>query len=112
MKEFYDNKRFLALLHQIQDEIALIGEFTDNMTKEEFEADKKTFLAVLCEFWILDSVINSIKTTNISTEITYGCDFPLHAYHQIKPERVWAAVQEDIPRLKEQISKAIDTLGK
>ena len=112
------SKSDVIRLRHVFDAITNIEKFTAGMTLEDFLNDEKTLMAVAHALEIIGEAMNNISDDfrAIYVDIPYSQivgmrNILIHEYFGIKPERVWAAVQEDVPKLKDQISKAIDTLG-
>jgi uncharacterized protein with HEPN domain len=103
-------------LRHILDAIALIEEYVKDVSENEFLSRSMTKDAVAREIEIIGEAANSIsdefqsehptlpwkKMTGIRNKI-------IHEYFNVNFSVVWDTVQEDIPLLKEAITKLLAT---
>jgi len=85
------------------------------LTEEQFFSDRKTIEAVV---WNLQVIGEAVK--NIPREIRSGYpdvpwrdmaglrDVIVHQYFGIKLDVIWKVVQNDLPRIEEQVSEILD----
>jgi len=104
-------------LVDMNDALQSIGEFTCNMTYEEFCSDKKTIYAVTRGFEILGEAAKHIDD---DTRLRYPGD-PwrmiadmrdklIHEYFGIALETVWSTVQDDLPELQRDLAPVLEEL--
>ena len=102
-----DSSVYLKL---IIDSISKIEKFTSGINKEDFLLDQKTQSAVLMQLTLIGELSNKI-----SEDIKSKIDLPwkdmigfrnmaVHEYFKLELDRIWKAVQEDIPHLVKEIS--------
>ena len=94
-----------------------IEEFVSDMTLDELEADKKTSSAVIRQFEIIGEAVkhipNKIKEEHkgIQWKSMAGMrDRLIHAYFGIDYKLVWAAIKNEIPKLKPKLKKLLSSL--
>ena len=98
-------------LQHISDAISDIEKFTDNTSKDLFFANKEKQYAIIRALEIIGEAAKNIspelksKHPHIPWKTVAGMrDKLIHAYFGVNLERVWHAVQQDIPQLKDKIS--------
>lgn len=104
-------KNDLPYLQHIFDAISDIERFTANTSKDLFYANKEKQYAVIRALEIIGEAAKNItpqlklKHPDIPWKTVAGMrDKLIHAYFGVNLERVWQAVQQDIPELKDKIS--------
>jgi len=105
-------------LKHILDCIVDIESFSLGYTKESFLVDKKTFNSCIRMFEVIGEATKRIspelksKHTNIAwKEISGLRDVLIHDYEDVDLPAVWQIIQNDIPTLKTNIQKIINTLN-
>lgn len=88
--------------------------FVKNISFEEFEQDKKTFMAVIRALEIIGEAIRYIpdeikkKYSEVPWHQVIGFrNTVIHEYFGIDKYIVWNTLTEDVPFLKQQISKIL-----
>jgi len=96
--------------------IAEIKEFTDEITLEEFQADRKTISAVLYNLATIGEAVRSIPSEvkaahpEIPWEDVRGMrNIVIHEYFQINLLIIWQTVQEDLVSLELSLRKLLDS---
>lgn len=100
-------------LRQILDSVAKIEAFTKGMSEAEFKKDVKTQSAVIMQLALIGEV-----SKKVGADIRARIDLPwrdivgfrdraIHNYFEIDLDIVWRTLSEDIPYLKENITKAL-----
>lgn len=97
-------------IRDIIDAIDEIARFTDGYDHDAFLNDEKTIKAVLADFQIIGEatahVPESVQATN--PEIPWRFmrqmrNIIVHAYFAVEPGIVWQTIQDDLPRLRQQL---------
>ena len=96
-----------------------IEKFVGDMTLEELESDEKTSSAVIRKFEIIGEAVkympNKVKEKykGIQWKSMAGMrDRLIHAYFGIDYNLVWAAIKNEIPKLKPKLKKALSGIEK
>ena len=105
---------FLDSLHDIEEAIAKIQQFTVGLRREDFESDDKTTYAVVRAFEIIGEaarrIPESIRSANPSVpwrEMMAMRNVLIHDYTGVSLAVVWKTIEEDLPQLKERVSQMI-----
>ncbi|WP_297535189.1 DUF86 domain-containing protein [Thermococcus sp.] len=95
-------------LNDIVEAIILIEEFTEGMSFEEFQRDKKTQFAVIRALEVIGEASKAIPSgfKELHPEVPWReiarmRDKLIHAYFGVDLRVVWRTIEEDIPRLRE-----------
>jgi uncharacterized protein with HEPN domain len=95
-------------LNDIVEAITLIEEFTEGMSFEEFQRDKKTQFAVIRALEVIGEASKAIPSEfkELHPEVPWRemarmRDKLIHAYFGVDLRVVWKTIKEDIPRLRE-----------
>lgn len=101
---------YKVFLDDVQEAIANIVEFVGAMTRQEFEADKKTVHAVVRNLEVIGEAVKGVPSTVRSRyplvpwqRIAGLRDILIHHYFEIEVDIVWDIVQSKLPELKVQI---------
>ena len=101
-------------LRDILESINLINEFIGVMDFPAYQRDEKTRAAVERKIQILTEAVIRLEAEGPEAfpEIDWmgyrGMDNYLrHSYHRVSDEIVWNTVQDDLPRLKDIVEKAL-----
>ena len=101
-------------LRDILESINLINEFIGVMDFPAYQRDEKTRAAVERKIQILTEAVIRLEAEGPETfpEIDWmgyrGMgNFLRHSYHRVSDEIVWNTVQDDLPRLKDIVEKAL-----
>ena len=93
--------------------------YTDNMTFDEFSADRKTIDAVVRNLEIIGEAVKSIpseisqKQSEIEwKQIARLRDLIIHQYFKVKLTVVWDIVQNRLPELKKAVGKMLIEITK
>ena len=96
-----------------------IEEFVGNMALNELQADEKTSSAVIRKFEIIGEAVkympNNVKEKykDIQWKSMAGMrDRLIHAYFGIDYNLVWAAIKNEIPKLKPKLKKVLSSMEK
>src|SRR3989344_4091759 len=96
-----------------------IEKFVGDMALEELEADEKTSSAVIRKFEIIGEAVkhipNKVKEEHKGIQwksMTGMRDRLIHAYFGIDYKLVWAAIKNEIPKLKPKLEKLLSSLEK
>ncbi|HHF43346.1 MAG TPA: DUF86 domain-containing protein [Candidatus Aminicenantes bacterium] len=91
--------------------------FIKDMSYQEFIKDTKTMYAVIRGIEIIGEAVKNIpegireKYPDIPWQAIAGMrDKVIHAYFGVKIERVWEVVRRDIPKLKPEFEKMLESL--
>lgn len=103
-------------LKHILDSICSIEQFTEGLSQEDFFRNIEKQYAVLRGLEVIGEA-----TKNLSQELKKGCpevswkdiagmrDKMIHAYFAIDLPLVWKTVKEDLPPLKKQVQKLLES---
>lgn len=111
-------KDFKIFLEHIKESIEEIERHTENMSEKEFMDDTKTQDAVFRRIEIIGEAVKNIppdfkrKNTQVEwREIAGTRDKLIHEYFGVDLDLVWEIINKDIPKLKKQILKILETLN-
>lgn len=104
-------KRNMKLyLQDIWESILVIEGYTENVTEDEFYLNRQVQDAVIRRLEIIGEAVKNLdddfrgKYPQINWKKIAGMrDIIAHEYFGVKPERVWDALKQDLPKLKQQI---------
>lgn len=106
-------------LNHILEAIENIFEFTIGLDLNDFAKNKMLRFAVIKNFEIIGEAANSLTTEFRSTHkkidwrIIIGLrNVLVHGYYQINEEIIWKTIINDLPTLKDNISKIISGMDK
>lgn len=101
----------------IIESISLIEEYTKNLTPAEFNNNQRVMDAVFRRLEIIGEAVKQmpqdfkVKYPEIPWRRIAGLrDVLTHEYFGIKIDRVWKILQTDLPELKKQIKKLLESL--
>jgi Uncharacterized conserved protein len=104
-------------LEHILQAIDCIFEFTENVTYEDFIANKMLKFAVIKNIEIIGEASYKLtrKFSQEHQEIEWDIIVKMrhvlvHGYYQIEDKLAWFVVQNELPTLKEKIQKIFDDL--
>ena len=103
-----DDKTYIK---NILDSIQKIEEFTNEATKENFVENQMMQSATILQLALIGEEANKISKETKSKidlawkEITGFRNMAFHDYINLEIDIVWDTVQEDVPELKEKLSK-------
>jgi len=107
-------KDYEAYLNHILDSITFIEEYTENISFEEFEKDRKTADAVIRNFEIIGEASSKIpkEFREKYPEIPWKSIIALrnvliHEYFGVDINAVWENIRQNLPELKKQIKSVI-----
>ena len=98
------------------DAIAEIREFTDEITFEEFQTDRKTIRAVLYDLAIIGEAVRRIPPEIEASHPEIPWDdvrgmrnIVIHEYFQVDLSIIWQTLQEDLVLLESSLRQLIDS---
>ena len=98
-------------LADIEESIAAIEEFTENVDFNFFKADRKTYSATLREFIVIGEAITHIpddiqlRFSSVAWRLIKDFrNFIVHEYFGVDPQIVWDAVCKELPLLKYEMA--------
>lgn len=101
-------------LSDILESISAIQDFILNMSYPAYKDDRKTQSATIREFMVVGEAISkiSVELKQEFSEVNWQeikdfRNFLIHDYFGIDDEIVWDAIQNELPILKEQISRIL-----
>jgi uncharacterized protein with HEPN domain len=102
-------------LQDIGDACALIRRVTHGQTLATYEQDAVIRSAIERNFEIIGEALNRIRRTDPATaarvpehdDIIAFRNLLIHGYDVIDHARVWEVIQNDLPRLQEQVQKLL-----
>lgn len=107
-------RELILFINDILDSILSIEKYIKNKSREEFLENEMLQDAVVRKFEIVGEATKNIpkefreKYPQILWKELAGLrDILIHSYFGADIERVWAAIEKDLPKLKENISKII-----
>jgi uncharacterized protein with HEPN domain len=103
-------------LQDIADACTLILRATESKSLDAYEQDAVVRSAVERNFEIIGEALNRIRRTDPPTaarvpehdDIIAFRNLLIHGYDVIDHARVWQVIQNDLPRLQEQVQKLLD----
>ena len=108
---------YQLFIKDIVDAMDHIGEFVGDMALDELEADEKTSSAVIRKFEVIGEAVKHIpnKVKEEHKEIQWKSmagmrDRLIHAYFGIDYKLVWAAIKNEIPKLRPKLKKLLLSL--
>jgi len=108
---------YKLFIKDIVDAMEHIEEFTGDMALEELEADEMASSAVIRKFEVIGEAVkhipNKVKEEHkgIQWKSMAGMrDRLIHAYFGIDYKLVWAAIKNEIPKLKPKLKKLLSSL--
>ncbi len=110
-------KEVKFFLEHIRENIQNIEEFVEGFSEEDFSRDIKTQSAVMRKIEIIGEAVKNISSSLKKKhpevkwkELAGMRDKLIHHYFSLEMSVVWNTVKEDIPILKEQINKILNSL--
>ena len=107
-------REFKDYIHDINNEMKKIIDFTNEMSYNDFKKDEKTVYAVIRALEIIGEATKNIpdkiktKYNNIPWRNISGMrDKVIHDYFGVNRKIIWETVKNDIPDLLEKIEKII-----
>lgn len=118
MSEEKEVREIRDYLNDILEMIEDVGNFTEGMSYEELESDKKTLYAAIRCLEVLGEAVKKIpkhireKYPEIPWQEIAGMrDKLIHEYFGVDMEIIWDAIREDLPPFKETVTRIINDLS-
>lgn len=112
------NPKDLIRLYHIRDAIALIFQFVEGVSIDQFLTDEMRKAAVVRQFEIIGEAANHLseETQQLDTSIPWAIfrsfrNRLIHEYFRIDISIIWATTQHDLKPLQEQIETLIDYIS-
>ncbi len=109
------NRDVLIYLKDILDSIKTIEDYCNNVIKNEFMKDKKLQDAVIRRIEVIGEATKNIpdsfrnKYPTIPWKDIAGMrDVIIHTYFNVNLEMVWKVIEENLPKLKNDIKEIIE----
>jgi uncharacterized protein with HEPN domain len=109
-----DTLRVADYLHHILEAITNIQDYTASMDLVTFMADRKTRDAVVRNLEVIGEACNNVTKVHAvfaaeHAEVPWGFAYEMrnalsHGYFTVDHAIVWQTIQQDLPKLKDQIS--------
>ena len=108
-------KDYKAYISHIFESIMLIEQYTENISFEAFEKDRKTIDAVIRNFEIIGEASNKLpeeftkKYPDVPWRSIIGLrNVLIHDYLGVDIKAVWGNLKQELPHLKEQIKSILE----
>ena len=108
-------KDYKAYISHILESIILIEQYTENISFEAFEKDRKTIDAVIRNFEIIGEASNKLpeeftkKYPDVPWRSIIGLrNVLIHDYLGVDIKAVWGNLKQELPHLKEQIKSILE----
>ncbi len=108
-------KDYKAYISHILESIMLIEQYTENISFEAFEKDRKTIDAVIRNFEIIGEASNKLpeefrkKYPEVPWRSIIGLrNVLIHDYLGVDIKAVWGNLKQELPHLKEQIKSILE----
>ena len=108
-------KDYKAYISHILESIILIEQYTENISFEAFEKDRKTIDAVIRNFEIIGEASNKLpdefrkKYPEVPWRSIIGLrNVLIHDYLGVDIEAVWGNLKQELPHLKEQMKSILE----
>lgn len=102
-------------LEDILESIGRIESYTEDMTRDEFEDAPAIQDAVLRRFEVIGEAVKNLPEDlrDEHDQVRWGDiaglrDVLIHAYFRVNVERVWKAIQDDLPELKRKVEGILE----
>ena len=109
-------KDYKAYIRHILESITLIEQYTENISFEEFEKDRKTIDAVIRNFEIIGEASNKLpeefrkKYPEVPWRSIIGLrNVLIHDYLGVDIKAVWGNLKQELPHLKEQMKAILES---
>lgn len=118
-KHSMNRKTDLPYLLHIRDAITLIGEWSKNISFDDFIEDKKLQSAIIRQLEIIGEAAKNVsEESKVSSPeipwrpITDARNVLIHGYFTVDEKKVWDMVQLDIPKLSVHVCALIEQIKK
>ena len=108
-------KDYKAYISHILESIMLIEQYTENISFEAFEKDRKTIDAVIRNFEIIGEASNKLpeefrgKYPEVPWRSIIGLrNVLIHDYLGVDIKAVWGNLKQELPLLKEQMQSILE----
>lgn len=106
------NNRDLQIIVKIQSEICIVEQLIFSVDYKSFESDERTKRAVCMTLIYIGELVKNLtdefkaETKHIPWRVIAGLrDITAHKYQTLKMEDVWATLENDIPKFKQQLNE-------
>ena len=106
------DRNYKLFITDIKECLDKIEEYMQGISKEQFKEDIKLQDAVIRRLEIIGEAVKnipkSVKDTNksISWEaLSRFKNLLIHSYFEVSLNRIWIIVQEDLPKIREELKK-------
>lgn len=110
------NRKERIALEKIVSEIMVVEKLVRNYTKEKFLSEDKIQRAIAMTLINIGELVKvwSIEFRNKHKLVSWRAiagmrDIVAHKYQSLRMEDIWITIQKDIPVLKEQINRIVDS---
>jgi uncharacterized protein with HEPN domain len=109
--------RLADFLQHLREAIGRIDRYTTGFDLTAFRGDEKTQDAVIRNLEIIGEALSNVRTRfpdfeSAHPELPFGAAYGMrnvlaHGYFRVDLDIVWRTLQEDLPRLKEQVERVL-----
>jgi uncharacterized protein with HEPN domain len=106
------DRNYKFYLSDIKDSINKIEEYTKDISEEDFKENSQVIDAVIRRMEIIGEAVKNIPTSvrNANPLIPWKemADFKnllIHSYFEVSTNRIWKTIKNDLPKIKENLSK-------
>ncbi len=111
-------RKSLLYISDILESIQHIEQYAENLTFDDFAKDRKTIDAIVRNFEIIGEAVKNVPK---SLKLEYPVipwkkmagmrDRIIHEYFGVDIEILWKTIKEDLPKVKPEIEKILESFG-